>query len=68
MKIETEIGNLSSIHGKKIKSLTESWVDDKKCIQLTITFDDDTELKIEPYIDKNAKFESSRNDLRLKYN
>lgn len=64
---EIRIDETKSFHGRKINHFTEKWIDDTRSIQFSIVFDDGDEMIIEPYIDKNTTFESSRNDLRLKY-
>jgi hypothetical protein len=33
-----------------------------------MVFDDDSKLELKPYIDKDAKFDTNKNDLRFSYN
>ena len=41
--------------------------DEERSIEFIMVFDDNTKLSISPYIDKDAKFDINKNDLRLKY-
>ena len=61
------IERLEQYHGKTIKRFAETWSEDKNSVEFCIFFEDGTYCIIEPYIDKNVKFERNRKDLRLKY-
>ena len=59
------ISELLKFHGKSIKRFEEKW--ENGYVKLVIVFDDDNCLKIEPYVDKDSKFEINKDDLRMKY-
>lgn len=54
-------------HNKKVNHFEEWFNEETRKIEFFIVFDDGQKLKIEPYIDKDSKFESQREDLRLNY-
>ena len=61
------IDETPKLHGKTVHHFEEHWNDEKTCIEFKIVFDDDTTLKITPYVDIDDKFEYNKNDLRLNY-
>lgn len=62
------INETVKVHGKTIKKIVELWIEETSSIETTIFFEDNTKISITPYIDVDAKFETNRKDLRLKYN
>ena len=61
------IDETQQFHNKTVKYFQEKFDEETKSISLCIVFTDDTVLTINPYIDKEATFETNRNDLILKY-
>lgn len=54
-------------HNKQVNHFEEWFNEETRKIEFFIVFGDGLKLKIEPYIDKDSKFESQREDLRLNY-
>jgi len=54
-------------HNKKVNHFEEWFNEETRKIEFFIVFDDESKLKIEPYIDKDSEFELQRTDMRLNY-
>jgi hypothetical protein len=61
------IDETTLFHNKKVNHFEEWFNEETRKIEFFIVFDDGQKLKIEPYIDKDSKFESQREYLRLNY-
>ena len=61
------IDQTQQFYGKKIHHTEEWFREETKSVELIIVFDDDTRWMINPYVDKNAKFDSCKNNLLLDY-
>jgi hypothetical protein len=61
------IDETKMFHNKQVNHFEEYFNEETRKIEFFIVFDDETKLKIEPYLDKDSKFESQRTDMRLNY-
>jgi hypothetical protein len=62
------ISDTQEFHNKKLDHFEEYFNEEDRTISLIMVFDDGSKLELKPYIDKDAKFDTNKNDLRFSYN